>query len=233
MKNSFVMYIDHMEQIELLTMEQRGILLTALMQYAAGQGLPELDPITNMAFSFIKSRMDKDLKKYEEVVNKRREAGRRGGIAKAENARQNVAEPDTEHQTLANADKGQQTVANAKSAKQMVANVPDSEYVNDNDKKERHLKVSKEKFVPPTVEEVQEYCLKSGYTVDAEKFIDFYVSKGWMVGKNKMKDWKAAVRNWSRGRQQAAPAKVITNRFNNFRQRDYDYDALEQQLLEC
>lgn len=51
-------------------------------------------------------------------------------------------------------------------------------------------------FVPPTLEEVNVYVSEKGYTVDAERFIDFYTSKGWMVGKNKMKDWKAAVRNW-------------------------------------
>lgn len=52
------------------------------------------------------------------------------------------------------------------------------------------------RFTPPTLEEVQAYCIERGNNVDAERFIDFYSSKGWMVGKNKMKDWKAAVRNW-------------------------------------
>lgn len=52
------------------------------------------------------------------------------------------------------------------------------------------------RFVPPTLDEVKDYCFEMGYTMDAEHFIDFYESKGWMVGKNKMKDWKAAIRNW-------------------------------------
>ena len=52
------------------------------------------------------------------------------------------------------------------------------------------------RFTPPTLEEVTEYCKEKGLTVDPERFIDFYSSKGWMVGKNKMKDWKAAVRGW-------------------------------------
>ena len=54
-------------------------------------------------------------------------------------------------------------------------------------------------FNPPTVEEVREYCTERGNTVDPEAFIDFYESKGWMIGKNKMKDWKAAVRTWEQG----------------------------------
>lgn len=54
-------------------------------------------------------------------------------------------------------------------------------------------------FTPPTLEQVKEYCAERKNNVDAERFIDFYSCKGWMVGKNKMKDWKAAVRNWERG----------------------------------
>lgn len=53
-------------------------------------------------------------------------------------------------------------------------------------------------FKPPTVDEVRSYCLERGNNVNPETFVDFYSSKGWMVGKNKMKDWKAAVRNWER-----------------------------------
>ena len=50
------------------------------------------------------------------------------------------------------------------------------------------------RFLPPTEEEVKQYCLENGYTLDAQRFVDFYECKGWMVGKNKMKNWKAAVR---------------------------------------
>lgn len=51
-------------------------------------------------------------------------------------------------------------------------------------------------FVKPSVDEIRSYCTEKGYTVDPENFYDFYESKGWMVGKNKMKDWKSAVRLW-------------------------------------
>lgn len=53
-------------------------------------------------------------------------------------------------------------------------------------------------FIPPSIEEVKAYCQERQNNVDAETFINFYESKGWMVGKNKMKDWKAAVRTWER-----------------------------------
>lgn len=54
------------------------------------------------------------------------------------------------------------------------------------------------RFAPPTLDEVQAYIAERGSSVDAQRFIDFYASKGWMVGKNPMKDWKAAVRTWDK-----------------------------------
>lgn len=54
------------------------------------------------------------------------------------------------------------------------------------------------RFSPPSVEEVKEYCKERGNNVDAERFVDYYTSNGWHVGKNPMKDWKAAVRTWER-----------------------------------
>lgn len=54
------------------------------------------------------------------------------------------------------------------------------------------------RFIPPTVDEVAAYCQERGNSLDPDAFVDFYASKGWMVGKNSMKDWKAAVRTWER-----------------------------------
>lgn len=76
-------------------------------------------------------------------------------------------------------------------------------------------KYSKEKttttrFKPPTLEEVTAYCNERNNNVDAEKFIDYYISNGWKVGRNSMKDWKATVRTWER-----------TNKQNNNYSRQY------------
>ena len=57
------------------------------------------------------------------------------------------------------------------------------------------------RFVPPTIEEVRAYCQERNNTVDPETFINFYESKGWFVGKTKMKDWKASVRTWESKRK--------------------------------
>ena len=100
-------------------------------------------------------------------------------------------------------------------------------------------KKSAERFIPPSKADLENYCREHGYSVDADRFIDFYSSKGWMVGKNKMKDWKAACRNWDRSQRQELTAEgtkrqgksAAPNRFHNFREHDYDYDALMKQAI--
>lgn len=58
--------------------------------------------------------------------------------------------------------------------------------------------VVEKRFSPPTVEQIGEYCAERRNGVDPSRFFDYYQSKGWMVGKAKMKDWRAAVRTWER-----------------------------------
>lgn len=84
-------------------------------------------------------------------------------------------------------------------------------------------------FVPPSVSEVKAYCCEKGYTVDPNQFIDFYESKGWMVGKTEMRDWRASVRRWQRNLQKESNGKK--NAFNDFPQRSYDTNQLERDLL--
>lgn len=56
--------------------------------------------------------------------------------------------------------------------------------------------VKETRFVKPSVDEIRAYCIERNNNIDAEAFINFYESKGWKIGKNAMKDWKAAVRTW-------------------------------------
>lgn len=65
------------------------------------------------------------------------------------------------------------------------------------------------RFSPPSVDEVQNYITSQGSTIDATNFVNFYASKGWRVGSNPMKDWRAAVRTWvARDRGQAQPQRT-------------------------
>lgn len=65
-------------------------------------------------------------------------------------------------------------------------------------KEEKARAPSSRRFTPPTVDEVAAYCRERGNGVDAQRFVDFYASKGWKVGSSGMRDWRAAVRNWER-----------------------------------
>lgn len=65
-------------------------------------------------------------------------------------------------------------------------------------KEEKARAPSSRRFTPPSVDEVAAYCRERGNGVDAQRFVDFYASKGWKVGSAGMKDWRAAVRNWER-----------------------------------
>lgn len=80
--------------------------------------------------------------------------------------------------------------------------------------KEISKDISKKKnFIPPSVEEVKEYLLSVGSKVDAEAFVAFYESKDWMIGKNKMKNWKSAIVTWEKrnGLKREKVYKKVTN----------------------
>ena len=112
----------------------------------------------------------------------------------------------TKYRIIYNSDTVQTTVQDTvqttvETPVQTPVQTPDINRYKTKTKKEKDISddISKKKFTTPTVEEVKEYCGSRNNSVDPEKFVDFYASKGWMVGKNKMKDWKAAVRTWEHG----------------------------------
>ena len=222
MKNSFVMYTDYMEQINLLNMEQRGMLFTAIMQYASGETLLEMDGMTAMAFSFIKSRMDKDFEKYQQTVEKRKEAGKLGGRPKA----------------------------NGFSEKQTKAKKPDNEYDNDNvnDKKNIYTASFERMWdaYPRKKEKARAYrCykarLKDGFSEDAlftavKRYADEcrikntdaeYIKHGatFFSADKPFEDYLA-----DDYKPPTASPAVVKN-MNNFERRSYDMDSLEQSLL--
>lgn len=86
----------------------------------------------------------------------------------------------------------------------------DKDSINNNIKEVSKDTSEKKIFTPPSVEEVQEYIKSVGSKVDAEAFVAFYESKGWMIGKNKMKSWKSAIVTWEKrnGLKRETPKKV-------------------------
>ena len=73
-------------------------------------------------------------------------------------------------------------------------------------------KTTRKRFAPPTVDEVRAYCQDRQNGVDPQRFVDYYSSNGWMVGKNKMKDWKAAVRTWEQNEKDRPQGRSSTKK---------------------
>ena len=76
------------------------------------------------------------------------------------------------------------------------------------------------RFTPPSLDDVKAYCLERRNSIDPQAFVDWYTSNGWKVGKNPMKDWKAAVRTWERkeanhGRNGSADSAVESQKFRD------------------
>lgn len=83
---------------------------------------------------------------------------------------------------------------------------PDTQY-KEKEKEETNNKTnSSRRFVKPTIEQIADYSKEKGYDVEAERFFNYYESKGWVVGKSPMKDWKAAVRTWASNQKSSQPS---------------------------
>ena len=125
------------------------------------------------------------------------------------------------------------------SCNQLQSNAPviQSESESESNPKGERARVAR--FTPPTPDEVRSYAAEKGLTGDADRFCDFYASKGWRVGSQPMRDWKAAVRGWcARDRQDAAHADargptVKTVREQQYTQRAYtEDDSLPAWMME-
>lgn len=90
-RESFVLYTDTAQHIQRLSFEQRGQLLTAIFALAADEALPELDAVTDMAFSFVKAQLKRDWSKWDAKREKRVQAGSQGGKASAAARKQKAA----------------------------------------------------------------------------------------------------------------------------------------------
>ena len=87
-KDSFLLYTEWGEQINKLSDEQAGLLIKSIFAYKDGKEVPSLDPMTEMCFSVLKSTIDRDAEKYDEICEKRREAGKKGGQANGSKCKQ-------------------------------------------------------------------------------------------------------------------------------------------------
>ena len=130
MKTSFVLYTEYLKHMKLLTMEQRGVLFTAIMAYEGEAEMPEMDGIVEMAFSFIKVQLERDEERYAEISKKRSEARRASDKAKAvgqsstsaDKAEQTGSAPCKAEQSASGADNARQTMTGGNKAEKIVTN---------------------------------------------------------------------------------------------------------------
>lgn len=195
---SFNAYHSYLDTMEALNDAECGRLFRALLEYSATGAAPELRGNERFVFPGMRSQIDRDIEKYNAKCARNRENGEKGGGHSPPNAPERPRTPTKDKDKDKEKDKD-------KDKDKDISFPPDG--VKDSARAHR-----------PTVEEVAAYCRERGNRVDAERFVDFYASKGWKVGNQPMKDWKACVRTWER--REDKPKQ--TSRFAT-----PDYDAME------
>lgn len=222
MRDGFIIHERTLEQMRMLPIEDIDFLMSCLRNYYYDgeinmKEVAEISPAVAVILVDATDRMDADEEAYNRSIEQKKTAAAKRWEKNADGMRPDATACDR------NADECGDDAADAVS-------VPVSVSVNT---KENSPTESKRKaFVPPTVEEVRTYCQERGNAVDPEQFVDFYASKGWKVGSQAMKDWKACVRTWEKRETQkpAAPPGRKANKFVNF-DRNRDNDALMAQII--
>ena len=212
-RESFVFYRSFYEGIKELPRDIQGEVLTAIMEYGLnGVTTENQKQITKAMFALIKPQLDAN--------NQRFENGKKGGRPKAScnqtetktKPKQNRNKTKHEPNVNDNVNVNDNDISFLEKKKQK-SDVVVSDLENENSESPLEtLQTPKEqsggrkRFTIPTPEEVQAYCNERKNGILGQQFCDFYSSKGWKIGKEPMKDWKAAVRTWEiRRKDQSTP----------------------------
>ena len=213
----FICHDDYFDRLARLSNEEVGNLFRQLMLYHAGrfEEMSDFVGSEGVAFDFIANDINRMEEKQSKASETNRENGLKGGRPKKQN------EPA---ETEENRNKPTET------EQKPTKGYKDKDKYKDKDIKETLLTECKEKetrFIPPTVEEVTEYCKERNNKVDAQTFVDFYTAKGWKIGKNQIKDWKACVRTWERNNRENVLPTVKRVVAQQYEQRDYSSEQDE------
>lgn len=187
------LYFSYLDYIAPLNDEERGRLLTALLEYGATGQEPKMAGNERLVFPAIRSQIDRDTEKYKhqcarnsENIKNRWNGPRSDDTTVYDRIRPNTNAYETYQRKGKGEGKGE--ISPPKSPSR-----------------------GRKTFSPPTVDEVAAYCEERRNGIDAQSFVDFYASKGWVVGKSPMKDWKAAVRTWERSDNRSSKPKAVSS----------------------
>ena len=180
-----VIHTDIKEMLDLLSDVEAGQLFKAIIAYAEDGTIPqpENNRVLGMMFLFIKNQIDRDYAKYIERRDTNRENGRKGGRPKKTDG---LSEKPTETDGLSE----KPTESLPIPTPIIIPNTsPIKNPIEDKGKTKR--------FAKPSPQEIKDYIEEKNLNVNPDQFYDYYESNGWMIGRNHMKDWKAAVRQWN------------------------------------
>lgn len=182
-RNYAALPYDYLEEMEALNDAEFGRLTRALLAYSMTGEQIALCGNERFYAKRVMSQEDRFKASYEEVSVVRSEAGKAGAAARWQNGKR----------IFANGKNSKAISANGKNGYTETNTETDTDTLPSNDGKSDTRGA---RFTPPSVDDVSTYVQAQGYHVNAGRFVAFYEQKGWMVGKNRMKDWKAAVRSW-------------------------------------
>lgn len=195
-KNSFVLYSDLRNTVVRLPSEKQAQLFMLILDYVNDLDPETDDLILQIAFEPVKLQLKRDLKKWDALREKRSEAGRQGGLKSGEIRASNLKQPEANE---ASASETKQDEANE--AVTVTATAIVTEPVNET-ATDILLEKETKGFRKPDVTEIEQHLIfeKGMSATEARKFAqefhNHYESNGWKVGKNKMKNWKAALSGW-------------------------------------
>lgn len=184
-RNYAALPYEYLEEMEALNDAEFGRLTRALLTYSMTGEQIALCGNERFYAKRVMSQEDRYKASYEDVSTARSEAGKAGAAARWQNGKRIFANGKNSKAIPANGKNGN-TETNTETETE-IDTLPS--YDGKGDKRAR-------RFTPPSADDVADYVREQGYHVNAERFVAFYEQKGWMVGKNHMKDWKAAVRSW-------------------------------------
>lgn len=207
-RDNFVFYRSFADGLKELSDSDRLACYDAIVSYAL-DGISEAEGVAAAVLALVRPIIDANRRKAE--------AGRKGGEA---NKKQIEAEPKQSEATQSNAE-ANESKAKLKSKEERVNSK--EEIKKEEIKKEARAR-TRDAFVKPSLDEIKVYCSSRQNGVDPAAFYDFYESKGWKVGSQSMKDWKAAVRTWER----RETSKKKTTGFDYADQRHYTEDEYKR-----
>lgn len=191
--------------LDILPPEQYKNVVTQMRQYVELSREPEeLQPIERMAFEALRPFMDENIKTYQRKIDAQHANGSKGGRPK---------KPKEPKETHGFSEKPNETHGAPKYKVQSSKDTDSIESI-ERDACASPSPRKSARFHPPEIEEVRAYFAeKGGSDAQAQRFMDFYTSNGWKVGRNQMKSWKAAASGWiARDREKQSPANLPRNK---------------------